>query len=165
MLRYFRSRALVRLQLVGSLPDANRVQDQISPALHSSCRAAYQTEDKQQHYRPDERDENGAAHPADGRRDAQCAEQPTANEGTDDADNDVTDDAVAGATHHQRCENSGHQPNDDPGEYTHCVSPRKRVCQPYDSAQVRVPTLRRITKEERSDESAPLFGGPALFRR
>src|SRR3954471_5094884 len=59
MLRCFRSRALVRLQLVGSLPDANRVQDQISPALHSSCRAAYQTEDKQQHYRPDERDENG----------------------------------------------------------------------------------------------------------
>src|SRR5207237_10628737 len=83
------------------------------------------------------------------------SQQPSPDERSEYADYDVTDDPRSGATHHQRCKDSGDETNHDPGEYPHCVRPRKR----FFGLTVRYgkgfQLLRTITKKERSNESAP----------
>src|SRR2546423_2751704 len=122
--------------------------------LDSSRRAPDQSQNEQQYHRSDECDEDRAAHSPEWLRNSQGVEQPPADERTDDADYDVTDDPVAGTTHHERSENACYEPHYDPGDYPHCVRPVEEFFA-YECGTGGIPAAHRITKKERSDESAP----------
>src|SRR2546428_6220168 len=68
--------------------------------LYSSCRSPYQTQDEEKHDSSDEGDEDRPAHATERRRDTEGPEQPASDEGTNDSDDYVTNDAVS-ATHHE----------------------------------------------------------------
>ena len=58
----------------------------------------------------------------------QCggAEHPAADEGADDADDDVAEDAVSGAADDERGEDASDETDDEPGENVHDVEPVER---------------------------------------
>ena len=93
----------------------------------SSCGSTYQPQNEQQYDRADKGNEDRAAHSAERSSNSEHAEEPAADECTDYPDHNVTDDAVSGATHDERRENSSDETNYDPGQYAHGVRPQKIV--------------------------------------
>src|SRR5258706_13805431 len=89
--------------------------------------SAYQPEDEEKYDGADEGDENRPTHSPHGTRDSEHGEQRASDEGPDNADNDVTDDAVSGATHHECRKNSCDETNYDPAQYSHGFCPREVV--------------------------------------
>src|SRR4051794_10463339 len=85
--------------------------------LQCSRRSApYQPDDEKKHHGAHERGEDHPRQATEGRAHPEPAEQPSANEGADDADDDVADQAVTRAAHHERREYAGDQADEDPGE-------------------------------------------------
>jgi hypothetical protein len=92
-----------------------------------SRRPAYQPQDKQQYDRANEGNEDRSTHSTERSGNSKHAEEPATDERAYDANDDVTDDAVSGATHDERRENSSDEPNYDPGQDAHGVRPQKIV--------------------------------------
>jgi hypothetical protein len=101
--------------------------DSAATASDLSRRPAYQPEDEQQYDRADKGNEDRAAHSTEWSGDAEHAEEPATNERAYNAYDNVTDDAVSGATHDERSENSSDETNYDPGQDAHGVCPQKIV--------------------------------------
>src|ERR1700687_237567 len=101
--------------------------DSAAIASDFSRRSAYQPQDEQQYHRADKGNEDGATHSTERRADSEHAEEPVTDERPHNANDNVTDDAVSGATHYKRRENSSDETNYNPGQDAHGVRPQKIV--------------------------------------
>src|SRR5215210_2544051 len=78
-------------------------------------------QDDKQYHRTDERREDHAREPAERRAHAQLAKNPTADEGADDTDDDVTYESYTADD--QRREYAGDQADDEPCDEVHFSPP------------------------------------------
>ena len=95
-------------------------------------------------------------------------EQQAGDDGTDDADNDVEDDALLGVgSHDEACKPAANTADDQPDDYTHelfpsCFVAVRRVCDGFAASQTRdAPRLFRI----REGLSSFMVAGRAAKRR
>src|SRR5206468_3477409 len=75
--------------------------------------------------RSDEGHEDRAGQPAERRVPPHLAEDPATQERADDADDDVAEEPIA-PSDDERGQDSGHQPNDDPGKDAHLIFSRDK---------------------------------------
>jgi hypothetical protein len=101
--------------------------DSAAIASDFSRRSAYQPQNEQQYDGADEGNEDRATHSTERRADSEHAEEPATDERAYDPNDNVTDDAIPGATHDERRENSSDETNYDPGQDAHGVRPQKIV--------------------------------------
>ncbi len=85
------------------------------------------SQDEEQDDSTYEGDENRASQSTHRRCDAECGEQPSTDESTDYADDDVTDYAITGAAHDKRGEHASDESYNEPGQESHAILELKRV--------------------------------------
>ena len=96
------------------------------PLSDPGGRPPYEPEQEQKNDGADEGDENHPGDPAERRGHSKLRKQPSADKRTDDADDDVADEAVTGTTHHEGREHARDKSYDEPGEQVHLQPPEKR---------------------------------------
>ena len=98
--------------------------------LQSTCQSfvlvAEQADDAKQDDCSDECDEDRPAESAEWRGDVQRSKEPAAKECSADSDDDIADQPEPRAAHHERCEETGHESDDEPGKEIHVVHPGGR---------------------------------------